>query len=60
MNVKVFFANNFEGLTVKQKCSRILYYLCLLLLIPIWLPSAIIFMVIEAWMDFLREKLYYC
>ena len=60
INMRVFFENNFADITTKQKCKRILYYLCLFMVIPIWFPSAVIFMAVEALMDFFREKLYYC
>lgn len=58
INLKVVVSNQFKDLTTKQRCSRILYFLCLFLVLPIWLPSAIIFMAIEAVVDTLRDELY--
>lgn len=58
-NIKVFFTNQFADLTTKQRCKRILYFLFLFMVLPIWIPSAVLFMAIEAVVDFLRDKLYY-
>lgn len=59
INLKVVVSNQFKDLTTKQRCKRILYFLFLFMVLPIWLPSAVIFMAIEPVVDFLRDKLYY-
>lgn len=59
INLNVVIERHFKDLTTKQRCSRILYFLCLFMLLPIWIPSAVIFMVIEAVVEYLRDKLYY-
>lgn len=56
INVKV--EQLFNGLTTMQRCSRILYFLCAFMLLPIWIPSAVIVTVIEMVVAYLREKLY--
>lgn len=58
-NVKLFFVSQFGDLTVKQKCKRILFFLFLFIVLPIWIPSAVLFASIDFVVDFLRDKLYY-